>query len=49
MEDNVRLSRETLAPSNAALVKRCVEMLERYGRRAATTEEARQTLGLTVH
>ena len=49
MEDNVRLDKERLAPSNAALVTRCVEMLERYGRRPATWQEARETLGLALH
>lgn len=46
LEDNVRLDRETLAPSNAALVRRCVEVLERHGRRPATVSEARDILGL---
>ena len=46
LEDNVRLDRETLAPSNAALVRRTVELCERYGRPVATTAEAREILGL---
>ncbi len=33
MEDNVRLDRTTLAPSNAALVKRAVAICEKHGRR----------------
>ena len=49
LEDNVRLDRHTLAPSNAALVERCVEVLGRYGRRPATADEARATLGLVRH
>lgn len=49
LEDNVRLDKDTLAPSNAALVTRCKEVLERYGRRPATLAEARSILGLTVH
>ena len=49
LEDNVRLDRQTLAPSNAALVERCVEVLARYGRRPATADEARATLGLVRH
>jgi len=49
LEDNVRLDRNTLAPSNAALVTRCVEVLERHGRRPASAAEARQILGLAVH
>ena len=46
LEDNVRLDRETLAPSNAALVRRTVEVCERYGRPVATPAEARAILGL---
>ncbi len=46
LEDNVRLDKHTLAPSNAALVKRTVEVCEKYGRPVATTAEARQILGL---
>ena len=32
LEDNVRLDRNTLAPSNAALVKRVVELCQKYDR-----------------
>lgn len=46
LEDNVRLDRNTLAPSNAALVKRTVEICEKYGRPVATWQEARKLLGL---
>ncbi|MGE5668574.1 MAG: 3-keto-5-aminohexanoate cleavage protein, partial [Betaproteobacteria bacterium] len=46
LEDNVRLDRETLAPSNAALVKQVVALCGAYGRRPATTAEARQLLSL---
>ena len=46
MEDNVRLDRDTLAPSNAALVKRAVEMCSRHERPVATWQQARQILGL---
>ncbi len=46
MEDNVRLNRETLAPSNAALVQRAVDICEKYGRPVATPDEARHILGL---
>lgn len=46
MEDNVRLDRETLAPSNAALVKRAVDLCARYNRPVATWSQARQILGL---
>ena len=46
LEDNVRMDRETLAPSNAALVRRAVEIAERHERRVATAREARELLGL---
>ena len=46
LEDNVRLDRERLAPSNAALVRRVVELCERYGRPVADTVQARRMLGL---
>jgi uncharacterized protein (DUF849 family) len=46
LEDNIRLDRATLAPSNAALVRRTVEVCERYGRPVATAKEARAILGL---
>ncbi len=46
LEDNVRLDRHTLAPSNAALVRRAVELCGRYGRPVATPAEARAILGL---
>jgi uncharacterized protein (DUF849 family) len=46
LEDNVRMDAKTLAPSNAALVKRVVELCPEYGRRPATVAEARQMLSL---
>ena len=46
LEDNVRLDRDTLAPSNAALVKQVRDLCAGYGRRAATPAEARQLLKL---
>ncbi|MFW5881012.1 MAG: 3-keto-5-aminohexanoate cleavage protein [Roseicyclus sp.] len=46
LEDNVRLDRETLAPSNAALVRRAVEICDRHERPVATPAEARAILGL---
>ncbi len=46
LEDNVRLDRDTLAPSNAALVERVVALCERYQRPVATAREARSILGL---
>ncbi|MBV8752925.1 MAG: 3-keto-5-aminohexanoate cleavage protein [Hyphomicrobiales bacterium] len=48
LEDNVRLDRTTLAPSNAALVKRVVDMAGEYDRRPATVAEARQILRLAA-
>ena len=48
MEDNVRLDRTTLAPSNAALVKRAVTLCEKYARPVATWQQARQMLGLRM-
>jgi len=46
MEDNVRLDRDTLAPSNAALVQQVVQLCAAHGRHAATPAEARALLGL---
>lgn len=46
LEDNVRMDRDTLAPSNAALVARTVEICAAHGRPVATPQEARQMLGL---
>ena len=46
LEDNVRLDRNTLAPSNAALVKRTVEICEAHQRPVATWQQARQMLGV---
>lgn len=46
LEDNVRLDKSTLAPSNAALVARVVALCEKYGRPVATPARARQILGL---
>jgi 3-keto-5-aminohexanoate cleavage enzyme len=48
LEDNVRLDRATLAPSNAALVRRVVEMAGEYDRRPATVAEARAILRLAA-
>lgn len=49
LEDNVRLDRNTLAPSNAALVKRTVELCERHERPVATYSQAREILGLRAY
>jgi 3-keto-5-aminohexanoate cleavage enzyme len=46
LEDNLRLDRETLAPSNAALVRRVVEICDRHARPVASPAEARAILGL---
>lgn len=46
LEDNLRLDRSTLAPSNAALVRRAAELCAKYGRTVATPAEARRILGL---
>ena len=46
LEDNVRLDKNTLAPSNAALVQRVVDLCEKYERPVATYAEAREMLGL---
>jgi uncharacterized protein (DUF849 family) len=45
LEDNLRLSADRLA-SNADLVRRIVDVCDRYERRPATPAEARQILGL---
>lgn len=46
LEDNIRLDRNTLAPSNAALVRRAVEICDSYDRPVATAAEARAILDL---
>ena len=46
LEDNIRLDRNTLAPSNAALVKRAAEICEKHERPVATWKQAREMLGL---
>ena len=48
MEDNVRLDRERLAPSNAALVRRAAELCEKYRRPVANWRQAREILGLRM-
>ena len=47
LEDNIRIDKDTLAPSNAALVKRVTELCEHYERPVATATQARQMLGLS--
>ncbi|MBM7069416.1 3-keto-5-aminohexanoate cleavage protein [Actibacterium sp. 188UL27-1] len=44
LEDNIRLDRDTLAPSNSALVRRASELCEKYERPVATWQEARRIL-----
>ncbi|NBR40649.1 MAG: 3-keto-5-aminohexanoate cleavage protein [Alphaproteobacteria bacterium] len=46
LEDNIRMDRTTLAPSNAALVRRVVDLCTKFGRPVATAIEAREMLGL---
>lgn len=46
LEDNVRLDRNTLAPSNAALVQRTADLCEKYERPVANWQQARDILGL---
>lgn len=46
LEDNIRLDAATLAPSNAALIKRAADLCDRYERPVATPATAREILGL---
>lgn len=46
MEDNVRLDRDTLASSNAALVERAAALCEKYERPVADWQTTRAILGL---
>jgi 3-keto-5-aminohexanoate cleavage enzyme len=48
LEDNIRLDRGRLAPSNAALVERVVQICYRHDRPVATPSQARALLGLRV-
>jgi 3-keto-5-aminohexanoate cleavage enzyme len=48
LEDNVRLDRERLAPSNAALVARAAELCRKYGRPVASWQQARDILGIPL-
>lgn len=48
LEDNVRLSKDRLAPSNAALVARAVELCEKHERPVATWQQAREILELPL-
>ncbi len=46
LEDNLRLDRTTLAPSNAALVARASDLCAKYDRPVASPAQARSILGL---
>ncbi len=46
LEDNIRLDRERLAPSNASLVRRAVEICDKVERPVASWQQAREILGL---
>lgn len=46
MEDNIRITKDRLAASNAELVEVAAEALARHGRRPASAAEARRALGL---
>ncbi len=46
LEDNIRLDKSTLAPSNAALVARVSALCEQYERPVATWQQARDILDL---
>ena len=48
LEDNVRLDRNTLAPSNSALVKRAVELCDKHERPVASWQQAREILQLSL-
>lgn len=47
LEDNLKIDATRLAASNAELVRRIVDVCERYDRRPATAAEARRILGLS--
>ena len=46
LEDNIRISKDRLAQSNAELVQLATQAIVRHGCRVATPYEARQILGL---
>ena len=48
LEDNMRLDRDTLAPSNAALIARAAALCDKYERPVATAAQAREMLGLRL-
>lgn len=46
LEDNIRLDKNTLAPSNAALIARAADLCAKYERPVATPAQTREILGL---
>lgn len=46
LEDNIRMDRDNLAPSNAALVKRAADIAKKHGRIIASPAEARKILNI---
>ena len=46
MEDNVRIDKDTIAPSNASLVKIVVDLCNKYERPVANFVQTREILGL---
>jgi 3-keto-5-aminohexanoate cleavage enzyme len=46
MEDNLRLTKDTYAKSNAQLVEKAVKIVKTLDREVATPEDARRILGL---
>jgi uncharacterized protein (DUF849 family) len=48
LEDNIRLDKDTLAPSNAALVKRASDLCEKYERPVANWQTAREILDIPL-
>ena len=48
LEDNVRLDKNTLAPSNAALIQRASEICEKYERPVATWRQTRELLDIKI-
>ena len=46
LEDNIRMDKSTLAPSNAALIARAADLCDKYERPVASPAQAREILGL---
>jgi len=47
LEDNLYLDRGKLAPGNAPLVQRAIEIVRALGEEPASTDQARKILGLS--